>query len=206
MIATKLPIEIVSKIVGRVNELDHATTFQMQIDALGYNHITLNESSLFVKSVTQSLETIADCCRHKELLNGITEWINEPVERHPDPFLIPLGFGGGDDENERYWQRKSAQYRRGIIGNKTCSLQLDENDIEYINQLFYAEIDELATKLAGLSAENENLIIDCAWEAANPYLKPYIDDLHPMLVWMVITEQANIKRIERIVHAQLFTI
>lgn len=195
MIAIKLPIEIVSKIVGRVNELDHATTFQMQIDELGYNHITLNKSSSFVKSVIQSLETIADCCRHKEWLNNITEWLNEPVERHPDPFLIPLGIGGGDDENERYRQRKSAEYRQGIIGNKTCSLQMDESDIEIINKIFYAEIDELATKLAGLSAENENKIINCAWDAVMPELKPYVDNLHPMLVWTVITERANIERI-----------
>ena len=195
-LAIQLPIEIVSKIVGRVNELDHATTFQVQIDTLGNNHITLNESSLFVRSVTQSLETIADCCRHKELLNDITEWLDEPVERHPDPFLIPLGLGG--DDNDRYWQQISDEYCQGIIGNKTCSLQLEENDIENINDIFYEEIDELATKLAGLSADKERLIIDCAWEAANPELKPYVDKLEPMLVWMVITERANSKRIERI--------
>ena len=195
-VAIQLPIEIVSKIVGRVNELDHATTFQVQIDMLGNNHITLNESSLFVRSVTQSLETIADCCRHKELLNDITEWLDEPVERHPDPFLIPLGLGG--DDNDRYWQQKSDEYCQGIIGNKTCSLQLDENDIENINDIFYEEIDELATKLARLSADKERLIIDRAWEAANPELKPYVDKLEPMLVWMVITEHANSKRIERI--------
>ncbi len=196
MIATKLPIEIVSKIVGQVNELDHATTFQMKIDTLGHNHITLNESSLFVKSVTQSLETIADCCRHMKLLSDITEWLDEPVERHPDPFLIPLGLGG--DDNDRYWQQISDEYCQGIIGNKTCTLQLDENDIENINQIFYAEIDELATKLAGLPAYKENLIIDCAWAAANPELKPYVDKLQPTIVWMVITEQAYIKRMERI--------
>ena len=197
MIATKIPIELISKIVGHVNELDHETTFQMQIDPLGYKYVTLNKSSSFVKSITQSLETIADCFLHIELRNNITEWLRDQRGRpSPHSYFYTYTY----EESEECWEPKMDKYCQGIIGNKTCILDLDENDYENIMLLLNAEIDDLATKLSGLSAEKEQLVIDCALEAVNPELKPYINRLDPTF-WIYITEQTNLKRLERIMHA-----
>jgi len=195
MIATKIPIELISKIVGHVNALDHKHTFQMQIDPLGNKKFTLNKSSPYVKSVIQLIKTIADCFMHIDLLDDINEWFQGQRGR-PSPYSYWYESYPSDID----YEQKIDKYCKGIIGNKKCVLHLDDNDIENITKLLGAEVDELATKLSGVSAENENKIIDCALEALNPELKQYVDSLDPTF-WIYITEQTNLKRLERIMQA-----
>ena len=195
MIATNIPIELISIILDNVNALDHKNTFQMQIDPLGNKKFTLNKSSPYVKSVIQLIKTIADCFMHIDLLDDIIEWVQGQRGRPP-----PYSYWYESDPSDIYWEQAIDKYCKGIIGNKKCVLHLDQNDYENITQLLDAEVDELATKLSGVSAENENKIIDCALEALNPELKQYVDNLDPTF-WIYITEQTNLKRIKRIMHA-----
>ena len=75
-ISESIPIELVREIIRKRNELSDET-FQIHINQKGEQYISLNRSSKYVKSVTKSLETMADCLRHHSQLTYLLKYAPE---------------------------------------------------------------------------------------------------------------------------------
>ena len=135
---SSLPTALVSQIIAHKNAIN-SSTFQVDVDYNGKQHIVMNPNSVFVLSITRSIKKLCDCLHQYTLY---LKYMHKPC-----------------DENER--ELIFEKYLNGTIdGESWLSMDLnvdDEVDV-FIDRLFCDELKRIKSKLDGLS-ENRGIMV-----------------------------------------------
>ena len=135
---SSLPTALVSQIIAHKNAIN-SSTFQVDVDYNGKQHIVMNPNSVFVLSITRSIKKLCDCLHQYTLY---LKYMHKPCE---------------EDERELIFEK----YLNGTIdGERWLSMDLnvdDEVDV-FIDRLFCDELKMVKSKLDGLS-ENRGIMV-----------------------------------------------
>ena len=200
-ISESIPIELVREIIRKRNELSDET-FQIHINQKGEQYISLNRSSKYVKSVTKSLETMADCLRHHSQLTYLLKYAQEWDDSSG-------GYGSSSDEGGgvwgelgpplekvRAWMEMAETYNTGMIGGAHYPLGMGSSDRDIIERVLDREITYLAKRLSVLCKESENMVIEAAIKMVDLDLEQYLRSLYSDVVWESLLGRSRRMRLE----------
>ena len=133
------PTVLVSQIIAQKNALN-TSTFQVDVDYNGKQHIVMNTKSVFVLSIERSIKKLCDCLHQYTLY---LKYMHKPCD---------------EDERELIFEK----YLKGTIdGESWLSMDLnvdDEVDV-VIDRLYCDELKQVKSKLDGLSEDRGIMVV-----------------------------------------------